>query len=525
MKFLISEDKIKFILKESTKEEYNQLKLYINNYEKDFRFKTRWKLTRNSTKPWDGKYDAFHDGFMDLGLWQTCYKCCKEYGYPFEIINKQNLPINKEITKEQISEFCKDFYKDHKDRDDLTKPFIPYEHQEESIFRVLKHQFGRVEVATAGGKSLIFGSMIFYWLRKINPDSKFLLIVPTMDLVTQFYNDINDYNLGFHNENKNPISNIRMDEIMSDHPRKYHGEEPNIYIGTYHSLVKYPIEFFHKFDVVCCDEGHRAKGYSLKKILRNTFGHAKIRFAMSGTFPNDDTGELRMIEEVTGPLIFNIKAKKLMELGIITPCKIKGIILNHNQFSFASNVYNIKRNGNGRKAWELEKKFAQNSLPRKMFIGKLVNKFTNNSLILFQNIDYGKELYNYLRDNIQGKDFYYIDGHTPKEKRAFIKKQMEDTSGNIKVGVFSFGTSAVGISIKAVVNLVFADSFKSDQIVTQAIGRVLRLHSTKTNAIIFDLVDQFHHDFKGVLYGHFQFRKKEVYEKRDYYYEELKFLI
>jgi superfamily II DNA or RNA helicase len=521
MKFILSADKTKFILKESTREEYNQLKLYINLYEKDFRFKTRYKLTRNSSKPWDGKYDAFHDGYMDFGLWHACYTCCKEYGYPFLIENKDELPLNRTITKEQISEFCTSFYKDHKDKDGVN-PFVPYEHQEESIFRLLKHQFGRIEVATAGGKSLIFGSMIFYWLRHIDPNGKFLLIVPTMDLVTQFYNDINDYNLGLNNENKNPVENIRIDEIMSDKPRKHHGDEPNICIGTYQSLVKYPPEYFHKFDVVCCDEAHRAKGYSLKKILRNTFGHAKVRFGMSGTYP-EDSGETRMIEEVTGPLLFNIKYKKLQELGIVSPCKIKALVLNHNEYTFASNVNAIKKNGNGRKAWELEKKFSQNSQPRKIFIGKLVNKFKHNSMILFINIDYGKELYNYLRDNVQGKDFYYIDGSTPKDKRAFIKKQMEDTSGNVKIGVFSFGTSATGINIRAVVNLVFADSFRSDQIVRQAIGRALRLHSTKEKAIIFDLVDQFHHEFKGVLYSHYLSRKNEIYEKQQYPYEELKF--
>ena len=525
MKFIISADKSKFILKESTREEFNQLKLYVNQFEKDYRFKPRFKLTRGSSKPWDGKYDAFHDGYMDFGLWNVCYLCCKEYGYPFSIENKQDVPFNKDIKIEDIEKFCKEFYKDHKDEHDITKPFVPYEHQEESIFRVLRHRYGRIKVATAGGKSLIFGSMIFYWLRNINPDAKFLLIVPTLDLVTQFYNDINNYNLGYHNENKNPLTNIRIDEIMSDHPRKYHGDEPNVYIGIFNSLVKYPPEFFHKFDVVCCDEAHRAKAFTLKKILRNTYGHAEVRFGMSGKYPGDNTGELRMIEEVTGPLLFDIKAKRLQDLGIISHCKVKALFLNHNEYSFASNVFAIKRNGNGRKAWELEKKFAQNSQPRKIFISKLVNKFKHNSIVLFINIEYGKELYNFLRDNIQGKDFYYIDGSTPKDKRAAIKKQMEDTSGNVKIGVFSFGTSATGINIKAVVNLVMADSFKSDQIVTQAIGRALRLHSTKENAIIFDLVDQFHPDFKGVLYNHYLARKKDVYILEEYPFEELKFSI
>ena len=229
MKFVIDDNVTKIILKESTKEEFNQLRLYLNRHIKNYVFMAKYKMTKFSSNPWDGKSEQFHGGYIDFGLLHECYKCCKEYGYPFEILNKDKLPINKDISKEDIEKFCKEFYKDHKDRDDVNKPFTPYEHQEESIFRILKHMFGRIEVATAGGKSLIFGSLIFYYLTHINPNAKFLLIVPTMDLVTQFYNDINDYNFGYHNENKTPLKNIRMDEIMSDKPRKYHGDEPNIY--------------------------------------------------------------------------------------------------------------------------------------------------------------------------------------------------------------------------------------------------------------------------------------------------------
>jgi hypothetical protein len=38
-----------------------------------------------------------------------------------------------------------------------------------------------------------------------NPNFKFLLIVPTTQLVRQFYDDIHDYNVGYNNENKNQI--------------------------------------------------------------------------------------------------------------------------------------------------------------------------------------------------------------------------------------------------------------------------------------------------------------------------------
>jgi len=520
MKFKINTDGTKLILLESTKEEYNQLKLSLSKFVKNYFFMARYKLT-----PWDGRISFIKDGgAIYFGLWYEIYKICKEYGYPFLIENKDVFPIDKEIEKEQIKTFTDEFFKDHKEKDNKEKPFTPYDHQIEAIYKILKHKFGIIEVATAGGKSLIFGSVVFYYLTKINPKAKFLLIVPSISLVTQFYNDIMDYNLGYHMENKTPVS-IKIDEIMSDKPRKHFDGEPNIFIGTYQSLEKWPDEFFKQFDVVCCDESHMAKAPSLIKIMERTFGTSTVRFGMSGTYPPEGTAELFTIESLMGPKLLNIKAKKLMDEGIISNVKIKGLILNHNDRSFAESVFAIKKSGNGKRAYELEKKYAQNSLPRKVFLGKLITKFKQNSMILFHNIDYGTELYNYFRDNIPGKDFYYIDGTTPKVKREAIKLELEKTDGNIKILVASFGTFSTGINIRAIVNLVLADSFRSDRIVRQSIGRILRLHKEKDKAVVFDIVDQFHSDFKGVLYNHFIFRKKEIYESQQFPYDELKTII
>jgi len=56
---------------------------------------------------------------------------------------------------------------------------------------------------------------------------------------------------------------------------------------------------------------------------------------------------------------------------------------------------------------------------------------------------------------------------------------MELTDGNPKILIASFGTLSTGVSIKAIKNMIFADSFKSDVIVRQSIGRALRLHKDK----------------------------------------------
>ena len=205
---------------------------------------------------WDGTIDHFKNGIIRYGLWKEIYRCCKEHGYKFDI-DKSQFPFDLDIKIEDIQNFSKEYYIDYRVQPTENNPvgyFTPYEHQIDAIYNMLKYKYGIIEVATAGGKSLIFSTFMFYILRYINPDYKFLLIVPQMSLVTQFYDDVIDYNTGYNKEQKNPFD-IRIEEIFSDKPRKVRdGIVPNLFIGTYQSLINYPEDFFHQFDVVITDE-------------------------------------------------------------------------------------------------------------------------------------------------------------------------------------------------------------------------------------------------------------------------------
>lgn len=251
MKFEISKNKTKLILLESTKQEYNNLKNWLSPFVTNYRHMPRFKLTA-----WDGKMDYFNKGIIEIGLWNECLKCCKEYDYPFNVVNKELFPRDNNITFEEVKSFALDFFKDHKDKDGLD--FTPYDHQIKAAFNILKHRYGLIEVATSGGKSLIF-SIVFFYLLKKKPEIRTLLIVPSISLVTQFYDDVLDYNLGFNKENKNPLD-IKIEEIMSDKPRKNRdGIQPNLYIGTWQSLLDWGTpemlpEFFKQFDAVGVDE-------------------------------------------------------------------------------------------------------------------------------------------------------------------------------------------------------------------------------------------------------------------------------
>jgi superfamily II DNA or RNA helicase len=520
MKLEITQDKSRLLLKESSHEEFHQLKIHLTRKVENYYFKKRHKMGL-----WDGSIDHFHSGRIFYGLWKEVYRCCKEHGYKFDI-DKESFPFDLNIKLEDISKFCNEFFNGYKIKPTENNPdgnFIPYEHQIEAVFNMLKYKFGIIEVATAGGKSLIFAIFMFYILKYINPDYKFLLIVPNINLVNQFYDDIIDYNNGFNNEQKNPFD-IRTEEIMSDKPRKIRdGKIPNLYIGTYQSLISYPQQFFNNIDVIITDESHTAKNFTINTILTKTFGIASYRLGMSGTFPKIETAEYLTIQSLMGPKLLTVKSKTLMDKGLISNIKINAMILDHNEKDFAETVHSIKKHGDGKKAYLLEKEFIQKSLRRKLFFKKLVEKFDDNSLILFNNIEYGKTLYEYLRDNITNKYFYYIDGSTDAEKRNFIKKNMEITEDCIpKILVASYGTLSTGISIKAIMNLVLADSSKSDTRIRQSLGRGLRIHSDKIKLIVFDIVDKLYKSYDNLIYKQYLIRRDDIYKKQEFPVIEIK---
>jgi len=540
MKFRYDAKNEELVISESTRIEYNQLKIWLTRKVKGYRYMQPFKMGI-----WSGDQSYFRNGKINLGLWRECFKGCKEIEVPFIIENKEDFPINRDVTLESVKDFCDSFFSEHKikDKDGNWIPFKPYDHQIESAYKILKNRFCMAEVATSGGKSLIISIVIFYTLKKIDADAKFLLIVPSINLVTQFYENIFEYNFGFNFLDKMDLKNLtetvrdkkiesiiegsdynpcflKIEEIMSDRPRKYSDkEEPNIYIGTYQSLEKYPKEFFKQFHTVACDEAHGAKSKTILSILKKTFGHAYSRFGVSGTFPPDDSCEILTVQSVLGPKITEVTANQLKEKGIITPMEIKAIIMNHNDSDYEERLLYIRKSGLGKEALELEKDFIHNSDKRTDVIKKLIDKCDKNTLLLFHSIEYGQKILNKLQTEITDKEFYYIDGEVKNKKREEIKKILEESSDKVRVLVASYGTLSTGISIKNLHFLILADSFKSETIIIQSIGRLLRLFDGKTKAVIFDLVDIFSMKKSNTLYKHFLERVK-MYEKRKYPYIE-----
>jgi len=165
--------------------------------------------------------------------------------------------------------------------------------------------------------------------------------------------------------------------------------------------------------------------------------------------------------------------------------------------------------------FQLEQNFIINSEGRLDFISSVIARVPRNSLVLFHRIEHGKRLYEKLRQE-SNKRVYYVDGGTDKDIREEYKKKME--AGEEVVIVASYGTFSTGISIKKIHNIFFTESFKSEVIIRQSIGRGLRQHESKDKVLIVDFVDDIRTDeWDNYLFKHGKARQS-IYrqEKFDY---------
>lgn len=539
MKLLYNDKLKKLIIQDAERLEYKQVKIWLERQVEGYRFK------RHKYSKWDGFIRLFNQGEINVGLWKEIAKSLQLVGGSFEVINKHEFPINRDVTLEKVHAFCKKFFANRKVFDEKTKTkidFYPYDHQIETAYSILKNRYCTASVATSGGKTLIL-SIVYFYILSQDPNAKFLLVTPSVSLVTQFTDELTIFNTGMYKENPNPI-NLKIQEIMGDKPRKWLGEgEPNIYISTYQSMSKvenFGDDFYKQFYCVSVDEGQSIKTKSLETILNKVMETAYYRFGVSGTFPKDDTAEHIFICSLTGPSVTKIKAKQLQDLGIISKIKVKCVYLNHNNPELDDNLAIIRKNlTRAGEAYRIEGDFIRASSKRLKFISKIIKNTDSNTLILFNIIEYGERLREILEKDIEVYNqtssgdilstskkiykLYYIDGSVSKTKREEIKAEMEKNDGVIRILLATYGTLSTGVSIKNLHNLILAEGFKAESRIIQSLGRVLRLHHEKDFAIIYDIIDVFKEVNNKNAYYRQGLKRQEMYREHEYPYTTTKF--
>jgi superfamily II DNA or RNA helicase len=470
MKFKLTEDTRFLELTEATELELEQLRLSLTKQIKNARFNPTVQKGN-----WDGFYCyLYQNKYVPAGLWKIVFDMCKKYKFPVQFEDIRNL-FDDEIDFDDFSTWAMNFFDGFQIKGEDIRP---RDYQLESAYRILKFRKCAAELATSAGKTLIMFMTVAYMLEK-GYSKRILIIVPNVGLVLQGFNDFMEYN--FKNQIKLKIQMI------------YSGTEDigdsNIVIGTYQSLVKKKQEYFDDFDAVIVDETHKAKAHSIKAILEKCT-NANYRYGLTGTFPKPDTLDRLTLMCYTGPLVNEVSASFLQSKGHISLCNVKVIEMDYASDDTKEAFYELSKSAHDRKGlFNLEQNYIIENQTRLTMVCNVIERSTKNGLVLFHHREYGQALYERLRQQTTGKLIYYVDGKTDSEIREIYKKKMENHDNVILIA--SYGTFSTGISVKNIHNIFFTESFKSEVIIHQSIGRGLRKLKGKDMLVIIDFVDNF----------------------------------
>jgi superfamily II DNA or RNA helicase len=501
LKFIVSED-LQWLLLQDYDEEVDRKQLEISLTRK---IHNHFFHPLVKKKHWDGAI-CFVDKRGPLwrvpaGLWSEIFDICEKYKIDVEVIGLERI-IDGNLTLEEFTEWCNGFFED--------KKFSPRDYQIEAAWKIVKFRFSCLEIATSSGKTLI-AFIVLAYLKNILGINKFLMIVPNTTLIIQGSEDFEEYGLKeldncdiqlIHGGNKNKISSGLM-------------------IGTYQSLVKQDESFFDGVEAVFVDESHQGHSKSIKEVISRC-KDSRYRFGLSGTLTNRNTAEHLTIQQYLGPLTMEISPKFLFDNKYATPVAIKIVKMNWLDQNLKEKLYDLRTNKSdmeGNEIFGVERKLVVSSDKRLRYIVDFIAKTSKNSLVLFQSVGegYGKRIYESLREIQADKEVYYVDGDTDPERRDYYKTKMEE--GSNKVLVASFGTLSTGVSVKNIHNIFLTESYKSEVLIKQSLGRGMRLYEGKEKVNIIDFVDDFSWKSSANYLMKHSLERIEIYKREKFDYK------
>ena len=460
------------------------------------------------------------------GLWKTVYDWCKHNNIEIEGIDDYFKYTDFNLTLDEFQKYVAQW--------ELN--LDPYDYQVKAAWLILKYRQSLSELATRAGKTLIAYIVFRYMLE--NGAKKILMIVPSIQLVKQGVNDFKEYKEFFQTETV-----WAKGEFC---------ESSNITIGTYQSLVqradkkskKYNPKFFEKYDVVCVDEAHHLVAKSINTILGLDFmKFIKLRFGFTGTLPHTGTIESFACHALMGPKIQNLTTKELVDRGFLAKPIINQIRINYPNNEILTDSYikcgeylnssyveidgkkqllpkeereftiqHVKKlphvleelkplytkneykeylidlcKAKGSNLLTLEQMIIHRDDYRLGVMADIIKQHTGNCIIFAHHTTYLKHLSEYFKNAFPDKNIYIITGAENIKKRTqIIDAMLED---NNAILCASYGCCSTGITFKNIDYGIFAQSFKSEIIVLQSIGRGLLKTKTKDTFPLYDIID------------------------------------
>jgi len=447
-------------------------------------------------KRWDGKIRLFSTKTNQLYYGLLPHMCifAAERKYSVKFDKNVDLP-----TKKPDADSINKFFVDRLNVHANGKKIEPREFQIEAFRHAVSAKRSTILSATSSGKSLVIYALVRYYLETTPKDKKILIIVPTIGLVNQMFNDFDDYSSHSKWNAQDNCHKIFGGESKSTDMR--------VVISTYQSLYDLPKSYFAQFGSVIGDEAHIFKAKTLKKIM-HSLEDCPNRTAFTGTLQDVECHKL-VIEGVFGMAKSVVTAREMISAGYAPDIEINCLALTYGD-AVAKEVSVM--------TYQEERKFLCSLPQRNKFVVDLVNRLKGNTLVLFELVeDHGKILHEMMKKETT-KNVYFVYGKTDADERESIRQIMESESDAIIIA--SYGVFSTGISIKKLHNLVFAGSPGKKQIrIVQSMGRILREHVSKSSVNVYDIADDCTYKGKeNFLLKHFV-ERANVYIKEDHPYK------
>ena len=292
-------------------------------------------------------------------------------------------------------------------------------YQRDALDMMFQVKNGVVKMPTGSGKTRLAVQFIKNFKKST------LILVPTLDLVTQWKKQV----------------------------------PPYVHVKTYAAISKKA--YVQQFDCVIFDECHHCAAKTLYKIGMNTRADARVYGLSATPFSRDDDN--MKVEAVLGSIIYEISTRDLIDKGYLCDAKVH-----------YHPISPLMMFGFG-KYHEIYDEYIVQNHERNTKILDIAKSCAKPCLILVNRIEHGEKLF----ESLECWDGKFLYGNMKKEDR-------EDINHDILIATSIFDE---GVDLPVLKTLIIAAGGKSAIKTTQRIGRLLRPSKDKKFAVIHDFKD------------------------------------
>ena len=475
-------------------------------------------------KHWDGIFRLYsrETGKIYKGLLPRAYRLLKSNGHTIN---------NEYVWDEDYDKKIADMFINRMNitlknsKGELKQGITLLDHQYRAIHRSLEKKLRRFELATSAGKTLFSYALINLWEQTI--DGKIVLLVPTLDLMRQAYNDFEIYS---SNDSRFSMDNVGLCYGETEKELTH-----RITIACYKTLDKVSKKDMGDVSAIIVDEAHRCKAKTFQSILSKLV-NCENRIGISGTFSGIDGKDFAndlLIETYLGPIDETVTktAKQLIDDGTSQEVVGRVYFLKHNPDDYS--VYDARRKYlNKLKADELvvlkkqrekdlydlkmsnltyqyekleeqpiitenkgftyndEIEYLINNQRRNNFICETALRANGNGLVLIRRINtHGVILDAMLKEmcNQLGYGYYYIHGKG-QDKSDMVKREVE-SSERRNIILANMDMVAEGWSVNNLHFGVMASTMQDSRKFLQLIGRFMRKDNTGITPALYCIGD------------------------------------